>query len=164
MSLRFSSALLISLLVLCPARARAEPLLDTVELDGGGLVRGTLAENVPGDHVTIVLPDGQVRVLPWATVERVVPAVAPLLVTPAPAAHARFEGPTAMVHIDAPQTVVLDRKPRGGEAWVLACESPCDRDLPLASDYRVMYGTEAGATRGDTFRLSASRLKAIRCR
>src|SRR5690242_20290879 len=44
---------------------------DSVYLKEGGLLRGAIVESVPNDHVTIALPTGEVRRVPWDVVERV---------------------------------------------------------------------------------------------
>lgn len=76
--------------------------------------------------------------------------------TLASASIARADDDRAHVHIKSEKHVQLESRPSQHDAWMLACESPCDRDLPLANEYRVLYGTEARATRGETFRLSAA--------
>ncbi|MEO6419030.1 MAG: hypothetical protein ABIP39_06470, partial [Polyangiaceae bacterium] len=38
---------------------------DTLYLRGGGMMRGTIEELLPGRHVTIALPTGEVRKVPW---------------------------------------------------------------------------------------------------
>jgi hypothetical protein len=69
---------------------------------------------------------------------------------------ARADDDRAHVHIKSEKHVQLESRPSQQDAWMVACDSPCDRDLPLGDEYRVLHGTAAGATRGDTFRLSAS--------
>jgi hypothetical protein len=41
------------------------------------------------------------------------------------------------VHIDAPTVVLLHRRPAGSSDWVVACSSPCDKDLPTGDSYRI---------------------------
>lgn len=53
------------------AVASAQTPPDVVELRNGGMVRGTLVENIPGDHVTIQLATGEVRTFPASDVVRV---------------------------------------------------------------------------------------------
>jgi hypothetical protein len=72
------------------------------------------------------------------------------------ASIARADDDHARVHIKSEKHVQLESRPSPHDAWLLACESPCDRDLPLANEYRVVYGAAAEATRGDTFRLAAA--------
>jgi hypothetical protein len=76
--------------------------------------------------------------------------------TLASASIAHADEDHARVHIKSAKHVQLESRASMHDAWMLACESPCDRDLPLADEYRVIHGTEAGATRGDTFRLSGA--------
>jgi hypothetical protein len=125
--------------LLLAAPARAEAPLDTVYLVGGGLVRGTLAESVPNDHVTIVLITGEVRRVPWSEIVRIEaggasPSPAP---APAPAPAPPMRGPTVTVHITSRVPVLLDRRPAGSDTWVPACASPCDAELPIGDTYRV---------------------------
>jgi hypothetical protein len=43
------------------------------------------------------------------------------------------------VHIDSQRKVSLDRRnPGDDQPWVTACESPCDLQLPLNNDYRIV--------------------------
>ena len=58
---------------------------------------------------------------------------------------------TAIVHIEADRPVVLERSERNGP-WVPACSSPCDRDLPISSMYRVLG---AGVRASIPFQLAA---------
>ena len=58
---------------------------------------------------------------------------------------------TAIVHIDADRPVVLERSERNGP-WTPACSSPCDRDLPISSMYRVLG---AGVRASIPFQLAA---------
>jgi hypothetical protein len=108
---------------------------DSVYLKEGGLLRGAIVENLPHDHVTIALPTGEVRRVPWNVVERVETNGHGAQSAPAPAAPK--EGPLVKVHISGDDTVLLDRRPAGQEAWVPACSAPCDEDLPLGDDYRI---------------------------
>jgi len=76
--------------------------------------------------------------------------------TLASASVASADDDRARVHIKSEKHVQLESRASKHDAWLLACESPCDRDLALGDEYRVIYGTEARATRGDAFRLSAA--------
>jgi hypothetical protein len=135
--MRFASSFLA--VFLFAAAARAQPL-DTVHLADGGFVRGTVAESIPNDHVTIVLATGEVRRIPWSDVVKVetgtVTPLAPAPPPPPPPPPPAL-GPTATVHVTSPVPVVLDRRPRGSDASVPACESPCDAALPIGDTYRV---------------------------
>jgi hypothetical protein len=61
-----------------PAAAQAPP--DVVELRNGGMVRGTLVENIPGDHVTIQLATGETRTFAASEVLRVGPGATAVMV------------------------------------------------------------------------------------
>ncbi len=52
----------------------AQPPPDIVRLRDGGMMRGTISEHVPGSHVTIVLPTGEVRRVEAAEVQWAGPA------------------------------------------------------------------------------------------
>ena len=70
--------------VLAPrALAQATPP-DVVQLANGGMVRGTLVENLPGDHVTIQLATGETRVFPSAEVTYAGAAALTAAVVPPP--------------------------------------------------------------------------------
>ncbi len=124
------------------ASARIAPgfVPDAVYLKNGGLVRGAVLESLPGDHVTMAIPTGEVRRIPWTDVDRVmtstVPGASPAAV-PHPPPPAPKQGPLVRVHITTDQNVLLDRRPEGSETWVPACAAPCDEDFPLADEYRL---------------------------
>lgn len=85
--MRLSTVFLLVLLVCSawePTQAEAQTPPDVVELVGGGMVRGTLVENVPGDHVTIQLVTGEVRTYRASEVVRVGSAATPPLMAPLP--------------------------------------------------------------------------------
>jgi hypothetical protein len=129
---------------------------DTVFLKSGGLVRGTVAESAPGDHVTIAMPTGEIRRIPWAAVDRISVGDTPPPVPaapPAPPPEAPKRGPLVRVHITSDHAVLLDRRPQGAETWVPACASPCDEDLPLGDTYRLS-GASVRAT--NEFRLESA--------
>jgi hypothetical protein len=133
--------------------AHADPL-ETVFLKNGGLVRGLLVEILPGDHVTVQLPSGEFAKVAWPDVDHVERASAPPKEAPAPALTAPAVGARALVHIESPRHVTLDRKnPGENEPWVIACESPCDVELPLDNEYRIVG---SGVRPSSDFRLEAS--------
>lgn len=82
-------ALIATVAVASTAAAQTPP--DLVELTNGGVLRGTVVENIPGDHVTVQLATGEVRTLSAAEVARVTlgsaaPVMAPVVVpVPVPA-------------------------------------------------------------------------------
>jgi hypothetical protein len=67
----------------------------------------------------------------------------------------RADEERARVHIKSETHVQLESRSSSADAWALACDSPCDRELPLGDEYRMVYGAPAAQNRGDTFRLSA---------
>jgi hypothetical protein len=123
---------------------------DTVVLKNGGMIRGTLIEVLPNDHATVQLPSGQSAIVQWSEIHHIERGAAPQpqqggLVLPAgppaqlPNATAPVTGPTVLVHIESTRKVVLDRRnPGEDQPWVTACESPCDVQLPLNNDYRIV--------------------------
>ncbi len=139
-----------------PAPAPAQPVYspppagatDTVVLKNGGMIRGTLIEVLPNDHATVQLPSGQSAIIQWGEIHHIerggAPAAAPVAPQAAPAQKlanttASMSGPTALVHIESSRPVTLDRRnPGDDEPWVTACESPCDVQLPLNNDYRIV--------------------------
>lgn len=114
--------------------------VDTVHLRSGGMFRGRVSEIVPGDHVTVILPSGETRRIPWSDVERVIvasTAVPPAPSSPSAAGPPAMVGPRARVHIKASGRVTLYRRAAGTTDLVAACEAPCDEELPLGDTYRV---------------------------
>jgi hypothetical protein len=69
---------------LAAAAAWAQTPPDVVELRNGGMVRGTLVENIPGDHVTIQLSTGEIRSFPASEVVRVGPGPMTPVMVPEP--------------------------------------------------------------------------------
>lgn len=135
----------------------ATATVDTVHLRNGGLYRGRVTEIVPGDHLTIVVVEGETKRVPWAEVDRVIVASTALPAPPSPGAPAPVApttaGPRARVHITSPRTVILYRRPAGSTSWVQACTSPCDQELPIGDTYRV---TGNGVSASKELRLDAN--------
>src|SRR5688572_19728102 len=52
--------------------------IDTVHLRDGGLYRGRVTEVVPGDHVTVILANGETKRIAWPNVDRVIVASTPI--------------------------------------------------------------------------------------
>lgn len=73
-------------LSLALALAAQSAQYDTVELTNGGLLRGTILQDVPGESVVIELPGGEVWTVPRATIARIERAA------PAPAGEASPPG------------------------------------------------------------------------
>jgi len=144
----------------------ADPAIDTAAQDvlfkNGSKVRGQVVDIVPGDHVSIRFKSGEMRRFEWADVDRVMPAsgpeppplppappkpqptvvppvptVAPTATTPPVETLPPATGPTVKVHINSPVLASLQRRPRGGQSFLKACDAPCDLDMPLADDYMV---------------------------
>jgi len=93
--------LLVAIPVLCgfslatlPLSAQAQPapadqaVADAVELKNGGYLRGLILEVDPASHVTVRLPDGQVRRIPIADVAAADRGGKPINLTAAPGAPA----------------------------------------------------------------------------
>lgn len=153
-----SAGVTLALLVVAPAAALADErvppqiatetaaaTVDAVHLRNGGLFRGRVSEIVPGDHVSVILPGGETKRVPWAEVDRVIvsaPAIPPppTSATPVsvPTGEPAMVGPRARVHVTSPRTVTLYRRPAGSTAWAVACTSPCGRELPVGDTYRVV--------------------------
>jgi hypothetical protein len=118
---------------------------DTVYLKDGGMMRGTLVELLPNDHVTVQLPSGQSTVVEWARIDHIERAslnVAPPMPSAPPRGRAgrRMEGasPTAFVHIEADADVLLQSISPGSGRWTTVCAAPCDAALPLDHEYRLI--------------------------
>lgn len=117
-----------------------DPQPDSVFLRDGTAARGHVAEMIAYDHVTIVLPRGERKRIPWAEVEHVLvgsqspfgpppPTPTPTLTEP--------DRPTLHVHFTATETTFLYREPEGTTDWITVCASPCDADVPVSDHYRV---------------------------
>ena len=143
------------------ATPSASAVVDSVHLRNGGLYRGRVTEIVPGDHVTVVIDQGETKRVPWAEVDRVIVASTAVPAPPSPGAAAPatpplaapMVGPRARVHITSKKNVILYRRPAGSTAWVQACTSPCNQEMPIGDMYRV---TGNGVAASKEFRLEAS--------
>jgi hypothetical protein len=143
------------------ARVPGAAGLDTLYLKDGGLVRGTMIEMVPNDHVTVLLPTGQAQVVEWGRIdhiERATLAPPPVVqVVPgqprAGRRPARGAGPTALVHVDAHSDVVLQTAAPGSFRWTTLCRAPCDAELPVTIEYRL---AGEGIRPSRPFRLAAA--------
>jgi hypothetical protein len=131
--------------------AEAAGPVDAVHLRNGGLYRGHVTEIVPGDHVTIYVEHGDQKKIPWSEIDRVIVATTPIPPAPSssgsdthaippatPPVSAPMVGPKVRVHVSAPSTVILYRRPAGTTSWTQACTSPCNIDLPINDSYRVV--------------------------
>jgi hypothetical protein len=68
-------------------------LPDIVRLKNGGMMRGTIVDLVPGDHVSIQLPNGEQRQYPMSDVEYAGSAAREAPPPPAPPAESAAPGP-----------------------------------------------------------------------
>lgn len=134
---------------------------DSVYLNNGGLLRGTVYEVMPGDHVSILDVNGGAKLIRWGDVSRVVfgegtPGATPVP-TPVPAVSTSEKppkvGPMAKVHINSKRGVQLYRQPANGSGWYEACSSPCDEEMPLNDEYRI---AGAGIFQSSEFHLEGS--------
>ena len=118
------------------AAAPYTPGGDVVYLKGGGMLRGTLLEEIPGDHVSVELAPGQLAQVPWERVQRIAragatpPPPAPAAIAPPPANAA-----TVTVRIESEEAAVLER--REGRRWGPVCSAPCNQAMPLDGSYRI---------------------------
>jgi hypothetical protein len=113
------------------AQAAAAPSAnDEVHLRSGGVLRGHVTEISPGDHVSVTVGAETKRVA-WGDVERVV------VTQPPPEAPPGASAARVRVHISSPKNVILFRRASGSTAWVQACTSPCNAELPLGDTYRI---------------------------
>ncbi len=130
--------------------ASAQTPPDVVELRNGGMVRGTLIENLPGDHVTIQLATGEVRTFPAAEVLRVGPGAssAPVIIEPGYPGQMVPPPPEPMVNVRVVGTseeLSLHRLTgtasvsvwtgRGMSAaaidqFAILCGAPCEQSIP----------------------------------
>jgi hypothetical protein len=143
--------LVVSTTLATPGLARAEPSGvtavpaapatraiggDVVHLKGGGMLRGTLVEILPNDHVTVGLANGQTASVPWLQVLRIERGVdAPPASTSGPSAAPA--GPRALVHIESERPLRLEvlEPPR---KFHFVCASPCDVQVDLNATYRIV--------------------------
>jgi hypothetical protein len=128
-----------SLLVALPARAQtvipsgaavAPAGDDVVYLRDGGMIRGTILEILPNDHVTLQLANGQTAMVEWSHIARVEQRTRP---QQAPAPQAKK---TAFVHIESDRPVRLEAI-EGKKSFRFVCASPCDMEVDLHDDYRI---------------------------
>jgi hypothetical protein len=135
---------------LLPALAAAQGT-DVVHLPGGGLVRGSVVEYVPGDHVTIQLATGEVRTYAAGEFANVAiggsapaPVAAPSVPAPpaasTPMAHlsvgADGEG-LSLHHVIASAIVPVwtgrTLSAAQVDSFQLICNAPCEIDVPAGS-------------------------------
>jgi len=128
-----------------PSYAPSGPGLDSVYLKGGGMMRGTMVEMLPNDHVTLQLPTGQNAIIEWGKIDHIERAA--VGVAPQPPVGRPFQQPprrravvergSVLVHMDAEEGVVLESIAPGSGRWALVCAAPCDAQVPLGREYRI---------------------------
>ena len=123
---------------------------DVVVLKSGGMVRGTLIEILPNDHATVTLATGQNAIIQWDHIHHIERGGA-AVPTPAPAAARTTREPTARVHVESDHPVSIERRV-SVRTWAFACEAPCDVELPLSDEYRIVG---PGVRTSSTFHLAA---------
>lgn len=140
---------------------------DTVVLRDGGMLKGSLQEVLPGDHVTLQLANGQSARIRWDVIDHIIRNGVPLnTAQPQPTTTPNTSSPpppvdqgNVFVHIDG-DDVDLEAQftsspaPSGKKmngSWVTMCSSPCDMEMPLAPSYRLA-GSGVRASR--TFKLA----------
>jgi hypothetical protein len=114
--------------------------MDTVELRSGGVVRGTIVELLPGDHVTIQLPSG-IRTFQWGEISRVEragsqPQIQQQQQQPQQEPLIQPGEPTTRVYIDSSSPVSLFRMDNKGDIKTV-CIAPCGEVLPFSGLYWV---------------------------
>ena len=122
---------------------------DSIVLKDGSVLRGTLSEIAPGDHATIVLPNGQSAIVKWGYVDHIDrngvaaqmparPATPNVVIAPTPGATPTPAASAGKVHVHIETDdadVVLEHQE--GREWRTVCAAPCDQDLPIDSGYRI---------------------------
>ncbi len=120
---------------------------DIVYLTGGGVLRGTVIDVVPGIGVRVRLANAEAgaeakvvtipqrEVLNW--IRPGAPPVEGPVVPPARWADLKPDEPATLVHLDGwLARLQLDSTGRG--QWTDVCSSPCDMNVPANASYRVV--------------------------
>ena len=155
-------SILVTLSLATATVAVAQTPPDVVETVDGGIVRGTIVENVPGDHVTIQLVTGEIRVLPAGSVLRVTMGAAapppaaimaplPPPVDPGVTLHVTGTSPGLMLHrLTATATVTVWTGNGVGGALIdqfePICAAPCDATVPPGT-YTMGISSDGGTPR-----------------
>jgi hypothetical protein len=84
---------------------------------------------------------------------RYVPVLGLVAASVSASTTAHAEAPMVWVHVSSPVPVQLQRHDLDRRVWDVACDAPCDRDLPLEDEYRVAYGKKGAS--GETFRFAS---------
>jgi hypothetical protein len=143
------------------AAAGAAALPDRVTLKDGSMFRGTILENVVGDHVDLQMASGEVRRFAAADVSYAGPASPPALPPPPPppperarvdaegnAVHFEATTPDTDFHVRTSEATGMGWAGRGIVAVVVKgydhiCPAPCDKTLPSGS-YRFALSQGGG--------------------
>jgi hypothetical protein len=139
----------IGLCLAVPSGALAQGT-DVVELVGGGFIRGTILEHIPGDHVTIQLANGEVRTVSAGEIVRVgidTPRPVPAAASAEPARDAAPGAAHVEVTTDLPGltlhritgTATLRDTRLRADAHELVCVLPCQFTVPSGT-YYLAYG------------------------
>jgi hypothetical protein len=108
---------------------------DTVYLNNGGVVKGTLVE-LAADHATVQLPTGQLAIVQARDIHHIERQTMQPGIRPGPAVFPQpAQAASVLVHIDSPQEVNLMRK--SGKNYDIVCTSPCDAMVPVGETYRI---------------------------
>jgi hypothetical protein len=119
---------------------------DVIHLKGGGILRGTIIDAIPGNQARIQLATGEIATVPWAQIERIdhstaqAPSPTPSPATPATGSTAPAPPPPSVmvyVHIEGGDDVQLLQDKTGNGDWATVCYAPCDKQLPTGPMYRV---------------------------
>lgn len=126
---------------------------DAIHLKDNNVIRGTLSELVVGDHVTVLLTNGQTARIMWSFIARIERngVEQPMGGAPAPALAPEAAGGTVTVHIEGSSEATLEQQ--SGAGWLAVCSATCDRALPLDATYRMVGG---GMRNSGAFRLAGA--------
>jgi hypothetical protein len=125
-----------------PAPPPREPP-DAIYLKGGGILRGTIVEALPGAPARIQLVTGEIATVDAGNIARIAHGEGVAAPSPSPpdgaasSAAPATPGPTAIVHLEASDDARLERDITGDGNWVSVCAAPCDKPLPISGDYRI---------------------------
>lgn len=124
--------------LLVAPRASAQST-DRVDFVGGGFVRGTILEHIPGDHVTIQLSNGEVRTIPTGEIAGISTELAATAATPTPPAAPAAPTATITVTSDLDDltlhrvtgTAAMRYSRLSVDSFEMLCAVPCTFSLPL---------------------------------
>ena len=152
----FGFALLLTVATAPTTLAQSVVPPDVVELTNGGMVRGTIIEHIPGDHVTLQLATGELRTFPADQVRTVRSdaAVSPQTPLPRPEPRdtvrvqfrARDGAPLTAHRLAATGSAVVGVGRHVGvvsiDQFETLCTAPCEVELPRGTyDFGVSEGS-----------------------